>query len=86
MPGSCIVAMSQLNEIQRANIHQQSGHPGIKRTLYFARIVDPMVSKKLVQMVARACEACQLIDLAPVCWKKRRPEHEEKLEQVGPWM
>ena len=51
-------------------MNQQNSHPGIKRTLYFARIVDLMLSKKLVKLVFRACEACQSIDPAPVCWEK----------------
>ena len=68
---SCAAAMSQLNESQVANIHQQSGHLSVKRTLYFVRIVDLIVSKKLVKLVVRACESCQLINPALVCRKKR---------------
>lgn len=67
---SCATATSQLNKHQVTHIHQQSGHPGVKRTLYFARIVDPTVSKELIKSVVRTCEACQSIDPAPVHWKK----------------
>ena len=52
------------------DIHQKSGHPGVKRKLYFPKIIDTTVSKELVRSVARACEACQSIDPAPVHWKK----------------
>ena len=70
MLGSCTTATSQLNNSQVDNIHQQSGHLGVKRTLYFARILDPMMSKKIIELVVRACEAWQSIDLAPVSCKK----------------
>ena len=53
-----------------ADIHHQSGHPGEKWTLYFARLVDPQVSKETAKSVVKACETCQSIDLAPVLWKK----------------
>ena len=33
MAGSCTAAISQLKESQVANIHQQSGHLDVKRTL-----------------------------------------------------
>lgn len=63
---SCATATSQLSKRQVTHIHQQSGHPGVKRTMYFARTVDPTVSKELVKSVVRTCEACQSIDPAPV--------------------
>ena len=34
-----------------ADIHHQSGHPGAKRTLYFARSVDPQVSKETASLL-----------------------------------
>ncbi len=48
----------------------QSGHLGAKRTLYFARSVDPQVSKETAKSVVKACETCRSIDPAPVHWKK----------------
>ena len=30
-------------------IHQRSGHPGVRRTLYFVRLVSPVVLKAAVQ-------------------------------------
>ena len=65
--GSCAIVTRQLSKIQVTDIHQKSGHPGVKRTLYFVRIIDLTVSKELVRSVVRACEACQSIDLELVC-------------------
>ena len=53
-----------------ADIHHQSGHLGVKQTLYFVRLVDPQVSKETAKSVVKACETCQSIDLAPVRWRK----------------
>ena len=61
---------ARLDPNQVAKIHCQSGYPGINRTLYFARLVDPHVSKKDMRSIVRACETCWSIDPAPVCWKK----------------
>ena len=55
---------------QKSSDWHKSGHPGVKRTLYFERIIDPTVSKELVRSVVRNCEACQLIDPVPVHWEK----------------
>lgn len=48
------------------SVHCQSGHPGVKWTLYFVRQIDPSVSKAAV----RECKECQSIDPAPVQWPK----------------
>ena len=69
---SCAMVGRQLDMDQVANIHHQSGHPGAKRTLYFARLIDPQVSKGTANSVMKACETCRLIDPAPVHWKKRK--------------
>ena len=55
---------------QVADIHHQSGHLGVKLTLYFARLVDLQVSKETAKSVVKACEICRSIDPAPVHWKK----------------
>ena len=60
----------QLDKDQVTDIHHQSGHPGVKRTLYFARLVDPQVSKETANSVVKACKTCRSIDPAPVRWKK----------------
>ena len=58
---------SQLSKSQVADIHQKSGYPGVKRKLYFARIIDLTISKELVKSVVKTCEACQSIDPALFC-------------------
>ena len=70
MPESCAAVTHQLSKSQVTDIHQKCGHLGVKRTLYFVRIIDPTVFKELVRSVVRACEACQSIDPAPVHWEK----------------
>ena len=67
---SCAVVMCQLSKSQVTDIHQKSGHLGVKRTLYFARIIVLTVSKELVRSVVRACEACQSIHPVPVHLEK----------------
>ncbi|KFD45290.1 hypothetical protein M513_13833, partial [Trichuris suis] len=52
-----------------AEIHCTSGHPGVKRTLYFAKRRDPTVSKKCVSRVVSNCHLCRSIDPAPVKWR-----------------
>ena len=68
---SCAIVGGQLYIDQVADIHHQNGHPGAKRTLYFARLVDPQVSKETANSVMKACETCQSIDPAPVQWGKK---------------
>ena len=67
---NCAGVGGRLDPDQVAKVHCQSGHPGVNRTLYFARLVDPHVSKKDVRSIVRACETCRSIDPAPVRWKK----------------
>ena len=67
---SCIMVGRRLDKDQVADIHHQSGHLGVKQTLYFARLVDPQVSKETANSVVKACETCRSIDPAPVRWKK----------------
>ena len=62
---SSAIVGRRLDEDQVADIHHQSGHPGAKRTLYFAWSVDLQVSKSVVKV----CETCRSIDPAPVRWK-----------------
>ena len=57
----------RLDKDQVADIHHQSEHPGAKRTLYFARLVDPEVTQETANSVVKACETCRS---KPVRWKK----------------
>ena len=69
---NCTTLGGRLGPDQVAKVYCQSRHPGVNRTLYFARLVDPHVSKKDVRSIVRACETCWSIDPAPVHWKKGR--------------
>ena len=51
---SCAMVRRRLDKDQVADIHHQSGHPGAKRTLYFARLVEPQVSKEIANSVVKA--------------------------------
>ena len=55
-------------EVRR--VHHTAGHPGIRRTFFFARRACPDVCKSLVRDVVSNCETCRSIDPAPVKWKK----------------
>lgn len=64
-------------------IHHAAGHPGIKRTLYFVRRIDPAVTRRQVQAVVAKCKACQSIDPAPVKWRKGSLDVERVWQRVG---
>ena len=66
----CVTIAHSLDSELIMNIHQQCGHPGIKRTLDFARMVNPTIDKVNVRMVVKRCETCQSINPALVQWKK----------------
>ena len=50
------------------NIHESFGHPGIKRTQYFAAKNVPHLSKKVTREVVSDCQVCKSIDPAPAKW------------------
>ena len=60
-------------------IHQSSGHPGMKRTLYLVKLVYPSVPKAVMQ----DCRECQYIDPAPVHWKPGRLDVSESWSTAG---
>ena len=63
-----------------AGIHATAGHPGVRRTLYYARRdVSNAISRKQVQDVVRACDTCRSVDPAPVTWRHG------SLEVSGTW-
>ncbi|KFD71439.1 hypothetical protein M514_16371 [Trichuris suis] len=66
----CATAIDEEVESRIAEIHHNSGHPGVRRTLYFVRKVCPSVSRRQVRQVIVGCEACQSIDPAPVKWRR----------------
>ncbi|KFD49052.1 hypothetical protein M513_10100 [Trichuris suis] len=52
-----------------AEVHCASGHPGVRRTLYFARRRDPRISRRDVSNVVGSCDTCRSIDPAPAKWR-----------------
>ena len=61
------------------HVHRSTGHYGVKRRLYFARRIDPSVSREEVRQVVEKCIACQLIDSSLINWPKG------KIEVKGTW-
>ena len=67
---ACTASVNSVGLDQIKIVHRQSGHPGVRRTLYFIKQIAPGVSKAAVKAVVRECEVCQSIDPAPVHWSK----------------
>ena len=65
----CAASMEEQKSTRIRAIHQRSGLPGVRRTLYFVRQVSPAVSKAAVRTMVKAYERCQSIDPVPVHWK-----------------
>ena len=67
---ACTASVSSFRLDQIKIVHRQSGHPGVRRTLYFVKQIALEVSKAAVKTIVRECEECQSIELAPVHWSK----------------
>ena len=65
------------------SIHHRSGHPGVRRTLYFIWQVDPTVSKASVRTIVRNCKKCQSIDPPPMRWSKGKLGVSDTGSRVG---
>ena len=66
-PKETMYAVTEELDVARIqDTHQSSGHPSVKRTQYFVKLVNPRVPRATVQTVVRDCRECQSIDLAPV--------------------
>lgn len=63
-------AVAAASDEDIANIHETSGHPGIRRTLFFCRRLHPDVQREQVRNVVQHCRECQSIDPAPTNWKR----------------
>ena len=60
------------------DVHVRAGHPGVRRTLFFARReISTGVTRKEVRIVVSRCDTCKSIDPAPVKWKPGKLEVEE---------
>ena len=79
----CAASKGELDPARIWTIHRSCGHPGVKRTLYFVKLVSPEVSKAALREVVRECEECQSIDPAPVSWKAGRLDVCENWRRVG---
>ena len=66
----CTAAAVTASDQDILNIHSTSGHPGIRRTLYFCRKLFPAVQRHQVRSVVQSCRECQTIDPAPTTWQK----------------
>uniref|UniRef100_A0A5S6QJ31 Uncharacterized protein n=1 Tax=Trichuris muris TaxID=70415 RepID=A0A5S6QJ31_TRIMR len=64
-------------------VHHEAGHPGVRRTLYFARRRDPRISKREVRRVLSECDICKSIDPAPAKWKHGVLEVPQIWQRVG---
>ena len=79
----CGGAIESLSDERIARIHEETGHHGIKRTLYFSRKLSPAVTRKDVQRVVKACQVCQSIDPASVRWARGELNVDEIWHRVG---
>ena len=53
-----------------ARKQQEAGHPGVRRTLYFARRdIARSVTRGIAQSAVAQCQICQSVDPAPVKWR-----------------
>lgn len=66
------VCASSINKpnAEIVGVHHAAGHPGIKRTLYFAKRANPTVPKQQVRSVVANCEECQSVDPPSVKWRR----------------
>ena len=76
----CGGAIESLSDERIARIHEETGHYGIKRTLYFSRKFSPAED---VRRVVKACQVCQSIDPALVKWPKGKLNVDEIWHRVG---
>uniref|UniRef100_A0A5S6QBG4 Integrase catalytic domain-containing protein n=1 Tax=Trichuris muris TaxID=70415 RepID=A0A5S6QBG4_TRIMR len=66
----CALTVETSVEERIREIHHTAGHPGVRRTFYFAKRSDPDITRRQVQAVVSGCEICKSIDPAPVKWRQ----------------
>ena len=64
-------------------VHHDCGHPGVRRTSYFVRRVDPTVMRCQVQQVVSSCQMCRSVDPSPERWRAGVLEVKETWHRVG---
>ena len=61
---------SETDRARARQIHEATGHQGIRRTLWYVRReLGQSVPRAMVREVVQQCDACQSIDPAPVRWQ-----------------
>lgn len=66
----CMTAVHGDGDDSVVHVHERTGHQGVERTLFFARLKNPTITRGEVQAVVSKCQRCNSIDPAPVKWKK----------------
>ena len=80
----CAASSSRVANTEKIKkIHHATGHPAVKRTLYFVKRVIPEVTKQEVRAVVTNCDVCQSIDPAPVKWRKGDLSVEKVWHRLG---
>ena len=79
----CGRAIESLSDERIARIHEETGHHGISADAVFLAKVGPVVTKKDVRHVVKACQLYQYIDPAPVKWASGEPNVDEIWHKVG---
>ena len=66
-------------------VHQNIGHQGVRRTLWYARreLGRAAVTKSAVHAAVRTCQVCASIDPAPVRWKHGNLEVKRTWERLA---
>ena len=64
-------------------VHEAAGHPGVRKTHFFAKRSLPTLTKSCARSVVASCQVCQSIDPAPVKWKKGELSVENVWERLG---
>ena len=83
MPTVCIAVEEEMTSERIRELHRGSGHPGIRRTTYYARRVCPSVTKAAVRAAISTCEECRTIDPAPVRWPQGKLSVETTWHRLG---
>ena len=79
----CVALVSKYSSDQIRTGHHQSEHPGIKRIMYFARQIDPAVSKAMVRIIVKECQECQSNNPPLARWSSGKLNVDGTLTQLG---
>ena len=66
------------------DVHVRAGHPGVRKTLFFARReISSDVTRREAGVAVAKCNTCQSIDPAPVKWKPGKLEVNESWRSLA---